>query len=252
MSDIAETVAVLEPAPRPGQPLVVCEHASNAIPGRYGDLGLDAGVRESHVAWDPGALPLARALAEGLSGALIHGTLSRLLYDCNRPPEAPDAIPARSEVHDIPGNAALDAAGRAERVARIHEPWTAAMEEALATCRPSAMITVHSFTPVYFGQPRATRIGFVHDADARLADAALAAAGARGVGAERNEPYGPEDGVTHTLRRYALPRGLPNLMIEVRNDLLGDGAAVSAMAATLLPVLAAALAAIGLPATEPL
>jgi predicted N-formylglutamate amidohydrolase len=39
---------------------------------------------------------------------------------------------------------------------------------------------------------------------------------------ERNEPYGPEDGVTHTLRLHALPNGLLNVMIEVRNDLIQD------------------------------
>lgn len=67
--------------------LVVCEHASNAMPAEFDGLGLDEAVRQSHVAWDPGALPIAEQLAEDLGASLISGAASRLLFDCNRPPK---------------------------------------------------------------------------------------------------------------------------------------------------------------------
>ncbi|HRM76244.1 MAG TPA: N-formylglutamate amidohydrolase, partial [Paracoccus sp. (in: a-proteobacteria)] len=100
----------------PGPVVLVCEHASNAFPAPWDDgLGLSADQREAHIAWDPGALGLARGLARQLDAALIHATASRLIYDLNRPPHAPGAMPERSEIHDIPGNAALPAD---ERLAR--------------------------------------------------------------------------------------------------------------------------------------
>ncbi len=219
--------------------LLVCEHASNAIPARWGDLGLAPGTREAHVAWDLGALGLARALAEGLEGALVSGTVSRLLYDLNRPPEASDAIPERSERYDIPGNR-LDAAGRAERVDAIHAPWCVAMGDALRTVRPAVLLSVHSFTPAWFGRPRATRVGILHGRDARLADAMLA--GAAGLGWERNAPYGPGDGVLHTVETWGEANGMLTAMIEVRNDLLAEPSGAAAVAGDLLRVLRPALA----------
>jgi predicted N-formylglutamate amidohydrolase len=39
----------------------------------------------------------------------------------------------------------------------------------------------------------------------------------------KNDPYGPADGVTHTLKEHGLSNGLLNVMIEVRNDLLRTG-----------------------------
>ena len=76
--------------------LLICEHASNRIPASLGSLGLDAKVRESHVAWDPGAREVAIIMAERLDAPLILQRFSRLVYDCNRPPDAPSAMPVGS------------------------------------------------------------------------------------------------------------------------------------------------------------
>ena len=104
---------------------------------------------------------------------------------------------------------------------------------------------MHSFTPVYFGKPRAVEIGILHDADTRLADAMLAAAGEKSLyDTRRNEPYGPEDGVTHTLKEHGLANGLPNVMIEVRNDLIKDEAGQGVVADYLTGLLLKSLPAI--------
>lgn len=97
------------------------------------------------------------------------------------------------------------------------------------------MVTVHSFTSVYFGKPRFVEVGILHDADTRLADAMLAQAErlkGRFV-TRRNEPYGPEDGVTNTLLEHGVQKALLNVMIEVRNDLLRTGEEIDAMATYL-------------------
>lgn len=87
-----------------GPYVFVCEHASNRLPSRLGDLGLDSDALNSHIAWDPGALAVARIMAKNLNSVLIHQRFSRLVYDCNRPPEALDAMPSVSEIYTIPGN----------------------------------------------------------------------------------------------------------------------------------------------------
>ena len=201
--------------------MLVCEHASCDIPLSFQRLGLSEADSQSHIAWDPGAGAVARRMSENLDAALIAATASRLVYDCNRPPDAADAMPVRSEATDIPGNTGLSREQRLERVRTYYTPFRTALVDRIAQTPTPTIVTIHSFTPVYLGQPRAVEIGVLHDSDARLAEAMLARAHLhtqRNV--LRNQPYGPEDGVTHTLKEHALPGGYLNVMLEIRNDLL--------------------------------
>ena len=229
--------------------LIVCEHASKFIPAEFGNLGLDDAVLDSHVAWDPGALAVAGAMSSLLDAPLVAQRVSRLLYDCNRPPEASSAVPAVSEVTRIPGNTGLSAADRQARASRFYAPFrdtlAACIDRRIKTGRAPAIITVHSFTPVFKGVRRETELGILHDADSRLADALIRAAGdGSALAIRRNEPYGPADGVTHTLVEHGVSRGLLNVMIEIRNDLIADRASQTGMAQWLSRCLATAFAAL--------
>ncbi len=233
---------VIENPKAAGRIILVCEHATNHIPDQWGDLGLTADQRAAHIAWDPGALAVARALSGLLDTVLIHAPVSRLVYDCNRAPDMPGAMPARSEVHDIPGNATISAQDRLERTKAIYLPFHDALHSLIATriaagLRP-VIITVHSFTPVYFGKPRRVEFGIIHDADRSLAVAIHSAAmKSTRLHAELNSPYSAADDVTHTLRLHATPYELPNAMLEIRNDLIDTPEAQLAMAEKLAPVL---------------
>ena len=240
---------VFENSAARGRAVIVCEHASNYIPAPWGDLGLTPDQRHAHIAWDPGALGLARGLAQRLDAVLVHAPVSRLVYDCNRAPDMAGAMPARSEVHDIPGNASITPEDRAARTAAIYVPFHdglhALLMDRIARGLHPALITIHSFTPVYFGTPRAVEFGIINDADDTLPRAILDAARTRTtLRCELNEPYSARDDVTHTLRLQATPYGLPNAMLEIRNDLIATPDAETQMAATLAPVLAAAMAAL--------
>lgn len=223
--------------------VVVCEHASHFIPPALGDLGLDTSALSSHIAWDPGALKLAGYLSTSLDAVLYYQRYSRLVYDCNRPPEAASAIVGKSEIYDVPGNQNIPEADRQARIREIYLPFRDGLSEILsarkAEGRATILVTIHSFTPIYFGRRREVEIGVLHDSDSRLADAILAEA--EGTDQKyvvmRNQPYGPADGVTHTLIEHGIANGIPNVMIEVRNDLLesADGqAAIAAYLATLI------------------
>jgi len=220
---------------------LVCEHASAAIPRSLGTMGLAAGDRLSHAVWDPGAETLARRLSRALDAPLVLARVSRIVCDCNRPPQRDDAMPARVETIGIPGNRGLSATERARRARAVYAPFHRAVTDALDRFKaPPALVTVHSFTPVWHGVARAAEIGLLHDADATLAGAMLRAAGGA-FRTELNVPYSARDGVTHTLARHATARGLASVMIEVRNDLLANAAAADAVAGALEEMLRAAL-----------
>jgi predicted N-formylglutamate amidohydrolase len=226
--------------------LIVCEHASNRIPDSFDDLGLDEAALASHIAWDPGALAVAQAMSKRLDATLVAHRFSRLLYDCNRPPESPGAVPAVSEIYRIPGNTGLSAADRQARVDRFYVPFrdtmTACIDGRMSQARPTALVTVHSFTPVYKGVRREVELGILHGNDARLADALLETSRAgTSLTVRRNEPYGPADGVIHTLDEHAVSRGLLNVMLEIRNDLIADRASQAEMADWLAGCLTQAL-----------
>lgn len=226
-----------------GGPFVfACEHASNRIPRSLGSLGLTPAGLSSHIAWDPGALEVARHLSGIVDGPLVAPRISRLVFDCNRPPSAPDGIVEVSEDQPIPGNRGLAEAEVQARVAEVYEPFHDALREVLRARldrrRPPMLVTIHSFTPVFLGRSREVELGVLYDLDTRLADALMKhAAAVTGLEVRRNDPYGPADGVTHTLKQHGIRNGLLNAMLEIRNDLIADEAASRRMADMLAELL---------------
>lgn len=221
---MTEPAARVEREDGAGPFLILCDHASNRIPARYGGLGIDAETAGSHAAYDLGALEVARGLSVRLDAPLVYSTVSRLVADCNRVEDAPDIFPAQTEVHEIPGNRDLDANARMERVLSVHAPYHTLIEEVLEE-RPGnpALVAVHSFTPVWRGQPRKWDVGVLFDDNDALAARVIARLEARGdlmVGS--NQPYSPADGVYYTLARHGTAHGRPAVMIEIRNDLIRD------------------------------
>lgn len=204
--------------------VLICEHASNRLPKALGSLGLAAADLQRHIAWDIGAERVARLLSKLIDAPLVLQRYSRLAYDCNRPPESPEAMPAVSEVTNIPGNMNLSAENRLARIQEIYRPFHGAVSGVLdgraARGQKSVVVSIHSFTPVYKGKTRAVELGILHDRDASFSS--LLVKKFPKVDARLNEPYGPKDGVLHTLTLHAAPRGLKHAMIEIRNDLISS------------------------------
>jgi predicted N-formylglutamate amidohydrolase len=227
--------------------VLVCEHASHHIPYSFNGLGLSQNAGKSHAAWDPGAMAVARQLSKGLGTVLVASNVSRLVYDCNRPPTAADAMPSRSELIDIPGNMNLTQYERDVRIEAFYLPFQRALHSMVQQIANPIIITIHSFTPVYHGQPRSVEIGILHDTDTRFADAMLQTAHAHTTAdVQRNQPYGPEHGVTHTLKEHAIKDGHLNVMLEIRNDLIETAEQQGEMAALLSGWIVDAFAQLGL------
>ena len=202
--------------------VLVCEHAGNRLPGALGTLGLAASELQRHIAWDIGAGNVARMLSRLIDAPLVLQRYSRLAYDCNRPPESPNAMPEVSELTPIPGNRGLSPADRLRRVRDIYRPFHDGVAEVLdqRACngQRSIVVSIHSFTPVYKGKPRAVELGILHDRDTSLSSKLIKSF--PNIDARLNEPYGPKDGVMHTLNFHAAARGLQHAMLEIRNDLI--------------------------------
>lgn len=237
--------------------VLICEHASHFIPEVLNDLGLARSDRNSHAVWDIGAQKLSHNLSKKLDAVLIEGCISRLVYDCNRPPNVPSAFPVQSERIVVPGNKELSQAERHERAEAVYVPFRTAVQEVLedrqANLSQPIVVTIHSFTPIYHGVPRDVEIGLLHDDDPTLAQAMMRNAHVlpnRNVAL--NAPYAMADGVTHSLAIYGVANGLPNVMLEVRNDLLSGETAIEAIAQDLLKLLLPAIGELvtGTPDTE--
>ncbi len=223
--------------------VLLCEHASNFIPARYAGLGLSEADLQRHIAYDPGAAPVARHLSATLDAVLVMSGYSRLLIDCNRPLASPSSIPERSEATDIFGNIGIDAAERAYRDAHFFAPFrnrvAALLDARLGAGLPTVLIGMHSFTPVYLGVSRVWHAGFLY-ARARKLGAALIA-GLVSIDPSLvvgdNEPYRITDEHDYTVPYQGDARGIPTALIEVRQDLIWDSDGQAAWAERLTTVL---------------
>lgn len=227
--------------------VLACDHASNRIPDEYDGLGLTPHQRLMHVAWDPGAFAVAVRLAEALDAPLVASTVSRLVVDCNRDTDAPDLMPALSERTEIPGNVGVGDNERADRIARYHAPFHAALTAALdrrkAQGLPATLVTIHSFTPVYKDVPRPWPIGLIHARDDRFTAALRDALAADDPTLEIgwNQPYAALNGVTFTLEHHGEGRGIEATMLEIRHDEILEADGVAQWASRLARCLNAAL-----------
>jgi predicted N-formylglutamate amidohydrolase len=205
--------------------LLICEHASNYIPARYGNLGLTDEDVAGHIAWDIGGALLARRLSDLLDAPLFLSGYSRLLIDCNRPLSSPSSIPVHSEYIEIPGNQGLAAAEVALRERTFFTPFqeriARVLDDRVAAGRPSVILGIHSFTPTYLGAERAWHVGVLHGGATALASRLI-------EGFRRdpklvvgdNEPYRIDLEEDYTVPVHGDARGIPAVLIEVRNDLL--------------------------------
>jgi len=204
--------------------LILCDHAENTIPEPFANLGLRSEDLNRHIAYDLGAAPVAERLAKLLSAPALISCFSRLLIDPNRGLDDPTLIMQISDGLVVPGNAGLDEAAIAARVARYYAPYHQAIERTIdagiAAGKPPVVVSVHSFTQAWKGVPRPWSVGVLWDKDPRLALPLLE--GLRtipGILVGDNAPYtGQLKG--DTLYRHGTRRGLAHALIEVRQDLI--------------------------------
>lgn len=223
--------------------VVVCDHADNKVPGAYHCLGLPPPEFSRHTAYDPGAAAVARLVSRRLEAPAVLATFSRLLIDPNRGEDDPTLIMRVSDGTIVPGNRSIDGEERARRIARFYAPYHAevarTIEAGVASAITPAVISIHSYTPIWRGRPRPWHAGVLWDRDPRLARPlidALRADGSLIIG--DNEPYTGR--LAHdTMNRHATSRGIAHALVEIRQDLIADDTAVEVWATRLTRALSA-------------
>ncbi|WP_067218631.1 N-formylglutamate amidohydrolase [Stappia indica] len=225
--------------------LLLCDHASNALPARYGSLGLPASEFSRHIAYDIGVRELTLGLAQAFGVPALMTTYSRLLIDPNRGEDDPTLVMRLSDGSVVPGNATHDAAERQHRLVTYHRPYheavAAEIDAAIAEGHPPAILSIHSYTPVWRGVPRPWHAGILWDSDPRFALPLLDALRTDpDLVVGDNEPY---DGALKNdcMYRHGTARGLAHALLEVRQDLIKDAAGIEAWTQRLVPLVATVL-----------
>ena len=231
--------------------LLLADHAGARVPRRLGDMGLAAQDWGRHIALDLGIAELARALSRRLDATAVIQRYSRLVVDCNRPPERADAVPEVSDGSVIPGNRALTPEQRAARIAEVHAPYHAAIAHELvrsdARGEDTIVVALHSFTPLLAtdaGRPlRPWHAGVLYGGgDERFARAVLDALRARvAAPVGDNEPYAME-GTDYTIPHHCFAARRGYVEVEIRQDLLSDSAQLDRWCAILAQALVEAAA----------
>ncbi len=206
--------------------ILLCDHASNALPDGYASLGLRPSEFERHIAYDIGAAAITERLAAVLGAPAVLTRVSRLLIDPNRGEDDPTLIMQLSDGAVIPGNRDLPESERNRRISRYYQPYHQAVERVVSACRPAEqapiILSVHSMTHAWKGISRPWHVSILWQDDFGLAQALL-----REFRADPNLVVGdnvPYAGGLHgdTLFQHARPHRLPNAVIEYRQDLVAD------------------------------
>ncbi|MDP9007822.1 MAG: N-formylglutamate amidohydrolase [Pseudomonadota bacterium] len=209
--------------------VIVVDHAGARIPRRLANLGLSSAELKRHIAWDIGALGVARRVAAAIDAPLVAQNYSRLVIDCNRNPQVASSIPHISETSEIPGNINLSPTDIAVRRAGIFDPYhrriRELIEERLAANRPTILVAQHTMTDIYKGVRRDMHAAILYNRDRRFAGIVLdmLRREAQLIVAD-NEPYFVSDETDYTVPRHAEARSLPYVEIEIRQDLVTDDA----------------------------
>jgi len=222
--------------------VLICDHASRAVPRALDNLGLEDPVLRRHLGWDIGAAEVTRLLSAALDAPAVLSGYSRLVVDVNRRLGDPTSIAAVSHGVPVPGNQGLGRTATRARVERIFRPYHRAVAAAIARARARgvvpAIVSVHSYTPVLDGVERPWHIGVLWDRDPRLAVpliGRLAADPTLCVG--DNEPYSGRDRFGYSIETHATPAGLANALIEIRQDLIDTHHGAERCAAVLATAL---------------
>lgn len=217
----------------PAPIVLTVEHAGQQVPRRLADMGLPKGEIDRHIGWNIGALALAHAMAERLPASIVAQRYSRLVIDVNRPLAAEDLVPEVTDGTRVPGNMNLSPRDRLQRWDEIHRPFHDAVAER-CEAGAQALISVHTYDRRRGcdAEDRPWPVGLLWRQDNPLA-AHLAASleqEAAALPLGLNAPYCIEDSSDFTIPVHAEPRGLPHVLIEVRNDMVREATGVARFA----------------------
>ena len=217
MSDAVLQIDGTDASPRI---VLTCEHASNRIPAPYAWPDADRWLVHTHWAWDPGAAHVARMLAKRFGAPAVLSRFSRLLVDPNRDLESETLFRHVADDRRVELNHALSDEEKAHRIEMLYKPYHDAVD-AMVAAHDAVVVSVHSFTPTYEGQPRSVEVGVLHDSQPELGQAVRRALEPY-YDARDNEPWDGRKGLMFGPQSHADNHGRQAVEFEIRQDLATD------------------------------
>tara|TARA_B100001971_G_C18218908_1_gene555800 strand:- start:212 stop:1048 length:837 start_codon:yes stop_codon:yes gene_type:complete len=214
--------------------LIICDHASNKVPRKLNQLGVDDTVLNQHIGSDIGTDKLGPYIANALNAPAVISGFSRLVIDLNRDTDSKNSIPEVSDHIKVPGNQNLSKDQKQKRLEELYRPYHQKIDDCIDIIKGKGkkpfVISIHSFTPEMDGKKRETDIGILwnenKDISLRLIGALRNLAPAAKI--DGNAPYSLLDAphLNHTINKHNLNQSDANILVEFKQDLISDDAGV--------------------------
>lgn len=216
-----------DPTAARGPFIFTCEHASNRPVG-VEPSPADQVLLDDHWGYDIGVARLCERLAVATDSVAVLSDFSRLVIDPNRPLDHETLVVDRCGDQPVSFNQDLSLVELRRRIETLYVPYHDAIDR-VARARlargPAHLISMHSFTPEWFGTRRGMEIGVLFDEHVVHAERIEAAMRAEGFCVALNEPYsGMASLFVYSVLRHGRANAVPFIELEVRNDLLRDPA----------------------------
>ncbi|MDA9904444.1 N-formylglutamate amidohydrolase [Hyphomicrobiales bacterium] len=211
--------------------ILICDHASNHIPIEYNALGLSKEILNTHIAYDIGVKEVALNISKFLNCPLVMTNFSRLLIDANRGVDDPTLIMKISDGSVIEGNKNISFQNKSDerkkRIKNFYKIYHKKISDIINTSINKkifpAIVSIHSFTPLWKGKKRSIDLGILWDSDDRLPNIFFNYLNKnyKNMDIGNNIPYSGRM-KNDTLYTHGTSQGLANILIEIRQDLILD------------------------------
>lgn len=225
-----ETVAATAASPAV---LITCEHASNRLPPGWSWPASDAHLAAQHWGYDLGIAPFAHHLARALGAPAVLSRFTRLLVDPNRPLGHETLFRDRADGQPIALNVGLTPQDAQRRIEGYYTPYHDAVDAMVRAFPGVPVLSLHSYTDLYEGAPRAVQLGVLYDADEAYGRAWWAQLRHVPLDVRINEPWSGLEGLMYSAQLHATRHGRRAVELEIRQDLLADADATAMLVAAV-------------------
>jgi predicted N-formylglutamate amidohydrolase len=233
-----------EPSALPYRLLLTCEHASQLLPLPWRWPDEDRRLLNTHWALDLGSEELTRELSVAVAAPAAIAQFTRLLVDANRPLHSSTLFRDTADGIPVFLNKELTPEEKENRLEKCYYPYHRALAALQKEVMPDFILSLHSYTKNYEGQPRKVEVGVLYKEDEELAKAMKKQFTENGgYDCRMNEPWSGLEGFMYSADRHGHwdedafkppqerspgwtekegKSDIAVIMLEMRNDLLTD------------------------------
>lgn len=203
--------------------ILTCEHASNLIPNKYNNLGLDNKYFDTHIARDKGCKEVTIMLAKKIGATAFIGGFSRLLIDLNRKENEAEIILDESDKVFIPGNKNLSSEEKEFRLNEYYRPYHQAIDKKIDELKKTGIepivLSIHAYTSqLQGGIFRPWNIGILYINETPFTKIIIEnISKIKNLTVGYNEPYDLRKYKTGSTVIHGYNKNIDNCLIEIRD-----------------------------------